>query len=91
MRKRNDNPMQVSPIPRPSAHIQDAISGGPAPTACAAWNTMTALLVNPTSTVTKPATTAETEISRRNDMSIRAFLLFGLSCAWRLPRTNLTG
>ena len=37
--------MQVSPMPSPSAHIQEAISAGPAPHARAAWKTITAELV----------------------------------------------
>ena len=37
--------MQVAPMPRPSAHIHEATSAGPAPLARAAWKTMTAELV----------------------------------------------
>lgn len=55
--------MLVTPIPRPSAHIQEAISAGEAPNACAAWKTSTPALVKPTNTVTKPAITAEMEKS----------------------------
>jgi hypothetical protein len=58
--------MQVAPMPRPSAHIQEATSAGPAPAARAAEKTMAAELVYPTSTVTKPATTADAERSRRS-------------------------
>ncbi len=56
--------MQVSPMPMPSAQIQEAICSGVAPSDCAAWNTTAAELVNPTSTVTKPAAMAERELSR---------------------------
>src|SRR5882762_5538651 len=60
--------MHVAPIPTPSARIHDPISSGVAPNARAAWNTSLAELVNPTSTVTKPAATAASETSRASDM-----------------------
>src|SRR6185436_9585205 len=45
---------------------------------------MTAELVNPTRTVTKPATTAETERSRRNDMGSQIrYFCFVLPAAGR--------
>ena len=50
-------------MPRPSAHIHEVVCAGVAPSACAAAKTMTTELVKPTSTATKPATTAETERS----------------------------
>ena len=37
--------MQVTPMPTPRAHIQEATSAGPAPEARAAWKTITAELV----------------------------------------------
>ena len=52
-------------MPRPSAQIHELISSGDAPSDCAAWNTITAELAKPTSTVTKPATIADSERSRR--------------------------
>ncbi|MCY1185564.1 hypothetical protein D9M73_263520 [compost metagenome] len=54
-------------MPSPNAHIQEAICACVAPTACAAWNTITAELAKPTSTVMKPATTAGNERSRNNE------------------------
>jgi hypothetical protein len=51
--------MLVSPMPRPSAQIHDAVCAGVAPSAAAAWKTITTELVKPTSTATKPATTAD--------------------------------
>ena len=65
--------MQVTPMPNPRAHIQEPISSGVAWRACAAWNTITAELVKPTSTVTKPATTADA------DKSLNGFILI-LTC-----------
>ena len=47
----------------PSAHIHEAVCAGVASSVCAAWNTIAAVLAKPTSTVTKPATRAETEKS----------------------------
>lgn len=47
--------MQVTAIAIPSDHIQELISAWLAPAAAAAWKTMAAELVKPTSTVTKPA------------------------------------
>ena len=49
--------VQVTPMPMPGAHSHDATWASEAPSACAAWNTITAELVKPTSTVTKPAAT----------------------------------
>src|SRR5260370_14663414 len=60
--------MHVSPMPSPRASIHEPTWASVAPTAPAAWKTMTAALAKPTSTVTKPATTAETEKSRTSDM-----------------------
>jgi len=48
----------------PSPSIHDAVSAGVAPSARAAWNTMTAEPEKPTSTATNPATTAENDRSR---------------------------
>ncbi|EWS65418.1 hypothetical protein Y695_01323 [Hydrogenophaga sp. T4] len=57
-----------SPMPRPSAHIQEVMSSGVAPKACAAWKTMATELVKPTSTATKPAVAAERFRSRKKDI-----------------------
>jgi PII-like signaling protein len=54
-------------MPRPSASIHELTWAGLAPTAPAAWKTITAELANPTSTVTKPAATADTDRSRARD------------------------
>src|SRR6185503_8173894 len=68
-------------MPRPSASIHEPTWAGVAPTAPAAWNTITAELANPTSTVTKPAATADTDRSRARDTRplytprVRAYLL----------------
>src|SRR5690606_23829425 len=62
--QRSDRPMQVAPMPSPSAHIHEAVCPGVAPIACAAWNTIAAELAKPTSTVTKPAAMADAELSR---------------------------
>src|SRR5258705_11203430 len=59
--------MQVSPMPRPRARIHELTWAGVAPTAPAAWKTITAELANPTSTVTKPAVTADADRSRARD------------------------
>src|SRR5258705_10018931 len=73
--------MQVSPMPRPRARIHELTWAGVAPTAPAAWKTITAELANPTSTVTKPAVTADTDRSRARDTRplytprVRAYLL----------------
>ena len=56
------------PMPRPIAHIHEAITAGVAPKACAAWNTMAIELVKPTSTATKPALKAEMLQSLKNRM-----------------------
>jgi hypothetical protein len=58
-------------MPNPNAHIHEPISVGEALRAWAAWKTMTAELVNPTNTVTKPAMTAEAEKSLSNTMRVR--------------------
>ena len=62
-RKRSERAMLVKPIPRPRAHIQEAISAGVACSAWAAWKTITAELVKPTRTATKPAIRADVEKS----------------------------
>ena len=67
IRQRSDRPMQVTPMPMPNAHSQDAVSASDAPSVCAAWNTITAELVNPTSTVTKPAATDDGAMSRSHE------------------------
>ena len=53
-------------MPQPSDSSHEPSSASLAPSACAAWNTITAELAKPTSTVTKPADTAERETSRNN-------------------------
>jgi len=55
-----------NPMPRPRAHIHEAIISGVACRACAAWKTMATELVNPTSTATKPAVKAERLRSLKN-------------------------
>ena len=65
--QRSDRAMQVAPMPMPRAHIQEAVCAGVASNACAAWNTIAAVLAKPTSTVTKPAAMEETELSRNSD------------------------
>src|SRR6516164_3663407 len=55
--------MLVRPVPTPSAHIQDVVCAGVAPSACAAWNTIATELVKPTRTAMKPATTADRDRS----------------------------
>jgi peptide/nickel transport system permease protein len=55
-------------MPSPRASNHELTWASVAPTAPAAWKTMTAALAKPTSTVTNPATTAETERSRTSDM-----------------------
>ena len=57
------NTKLVPPMPKPSAHIQDAVCASLAPKACAAEKTMAAELVNPTRTATKPATTVDRDAS----------------------------
>ena len=64
----SEGPSVHRPMPRPSAHIQELISAGVAPSAVAAWKTMATELVKPTSTATKPAAAADREISRTKDM-----------------------
>ncbi len=61
--------MAVSPIPMPRASIQDPSWAALAPTAPAAWKTIAAALAKPTSTVTKPATTADSDRSRTKAMA----------------------
>ncbi len=68
----------MSPIPRPSASIQEATCASVAPAAPPAWKTITAELANPTSTVTKPAATADTDRSRTRDMDGPAHYSNGL-------------
>ena len=63
-RYHQDRPIVLSPMPRPRAQIQDVAWAGVAPRACAAANTITTELVKPTSTATKPATSAAKEKSR---------------------------
>ena len=62
-RVHSDSPIEVMPMPRPSAHIHDVVCAGVAPSACAAAKTMATELVKPTSTATKPATTADSDRS----------------------------
>ncbi len=57
------SPALVSPMPRPRAQIHELVCAGVAPSAAAAWKTMTTELVKPTSTATKPATAADSEKS----------------------------
>ncbi|OIQ71219.1 hypothetical protein GALL_471670 [mine drainage metagenome] len=66
LRKISEGSAVHSPMPRPSAHIQEVMSSGVAPKASAAWNTIATELVKPTSTATKPAVTAEGERSLKN-------------------------
>ena len=67
-RRISEGTSEHSPMPRPSAHIQDVICAGVAPNAWAAWNTMATELVKPTSTATKPATAVERLRSLKNCM-----------------------
>ncbi|MNV47327.1 hypothetical protein D3C71_1391920 [compost metagenome] len=71
--------MQVTPMPMPSAHIHDAISAWSAPTACAAWKTITAELANPTSTVMKPAITAGSERSLKKERAGESVIVQAMS------------
>ena len=64
----SDGKAVVSPMPRPSAHIQDVVCSGVAPKACAAWKTSATELVKPTNTATKPATAADRLRSRKKLM-----------------------
>ena len=59
-------------MPMPSAHIHEAISAWLAPTARAAWKTITAELAKPTNTVMKPAITDGNDISRNNERLVTA-------------------
>ncbi|WLA03068.1 hypothetical protein MO330_00730 [Xanthomonas translucens] len=54
-------------MPSASAHIHDAICAREASSVRAAWNTITAELAKPTSTVTKPAISAGSEASRHRE------------------------
>ena len=65
-RSTSEGTAEHSPMPSPSAHIQEVICAGVAPKACAAWNTMATELVKPTSTATKPAVAAERLRSLKN-------------------------
>src|SRR4051812_21597252 len=56
--------MQVTPMPTPSASIQDASSASPAPAARAALKTIAAELVTPTTMASRPAVTAESGATR---------------------------
>ncbi|MCT8270361.1 hypothetical protein NYQ44_06605 [Xanthomonas translucens pv. undulosa] len=56
-----------SPSPSASAHIHDAICACEASSVRAAWNTITAELAKPTSTVTKQAISAGSEASRHRE------------------------
>ena len=71
-RYHSDSSRLLAPMPRPRAQIQEAVCAGVAPKAWAAAKTMATELVKPTSTATKPATTADTERSaireRTDDM-----------------------
>src|SRR5687767_855374 len=55
--------MLVTAIPIPSAHNQEAVCAGVADKFWAAWKISATELVNPTSTATKPAVTADSEKS----------------------------
>src|SRR5690606_12761812 len=83
--------MLVSPIPRPSAHIQEVICAGVAPSAEAAWNTIATELLYPTSTATKPATMADKERSRQKERSdpaaVRPLMAAASAVRRRPPRT----
>ena len=68
LRSTRDGTSEHSPIPRPSAQIQEVIWAGVAPNPWAAWNTMATELVKPTNTATKPATKADRLISLKNCM-----------------------
>ena len=72
--QRSDRPMQVTPMPMPSAHIHEAVCAGVASSVCAAWNTIAAVLAKPTSTVTKPAATADSDWSRSRRVRVEAFI-----------------
>ena len=58
-------PMLVRPVPTQIDQIHEVTCAGVAPSACAAWKTTTIELVTPTSIATKPATTADSDRSRR--------------------------
>ena len=66
LRSHSDGTSEHSPMPSPSAHIQEVICAGVAWNACAAWNTMATELVNPTNTATKPAVNADRLRSLKN-------------------------
>jgi len=77
--------MLVSTMPSPRAHIQEAISPAVACSVCAAWKTITAELVKPTRTATKPALRADSEKSSIRRMTLPAAA--GARCA-RLPANS---
>ena len=68
-RRMSDGTSVHSPMPKPSAHIQELMSSGVALNACAAWNTMATELVKPTSTATNPAVKADRLKSLKNRMA----------------------
>ena len=68
LRNHSEGTSEHKPMPRPSAHIQDVICAGVAWKAFAACNTIATELVNPTSTATKPAVTADRLRSLKNRM-----------------------
>jgi hypothetical protein len=68
-RKRNERVMLVRPMPRPRAPIHEAISAGVACSVRAAWRTITAELVKPTRTATKPAIRDAMEKSSNSRMA----------------------
>lgn len=71
-------------MPTPSAHIHEATSAGDARGRCAAANTITAELLKPTRTVTKPATTAARERARKKVTVWQRNR--HLQSGWRIPR-----
>jgi hypothetical protein len=71
-------------MPKPSAHIQEAVCASLAPRACAAEKTMAAELVNPTSTATKPATTVD------RDASLSHFFNMGVSHRSLVPDAKIS-
>ena len=80
-RSHNEGSSEPRPMPRPSAHIQEAVCAGDAPSACAAWKTMATELVKPTKTATKPALAAETDISR-----YKFLMAPSITTAWAAPK-----
>ena len=81
-RVHSDRPSVLRPMPRPSASTQEVICSGVAPRERAAWKIRAMVLVKPTSVATKPADTADKEVSRsisfrcrtRSDLHLRAQL-----------------